>query len=89
MGWDVMVVQGNFVLLSTEWWMSARVQRFLHLVLSSGDHFRFRWNEQSVMAMLWQIFVKPENFAMLDFGYMHSAFDDPAARCGYRPAVAA
>ena len=40
--------------------MQPLVQTFLRLVLSTGDRFRYRWNEQAVEGMLWQIFVNPD-----------------------------
>lgn len=41
------------------------VQRFLELVVSSQYHYRFRWNEQSVLAMVFQLFVPEEQLARL------------------------
>lgn len=46
-----------------------QVQRFVHLCRSSGGSWRYRWNEQGVFAMVWQIFVPEQQFVRLDFLY--------------------
>jgi hypothetical protein len=40
--------------------MDPLVQRFVEVVVASQYHYRFRWNEQSVLGMVFQLFV-PEN----------------------------
>jgi hypothetical protein len=79
-GWDSMCLHGNFVLISAEWWYRQDVQSFIDLVLKTGAHFRFRWNEQAVMAMAWQIFCPMENLVKFEFEYAHPNFES-AATC--------
>jgi hypothetical protein len=45
--------------------MDPMVQRFVELVVSSQYHYRFRWNEQSVLGMVWQLFVPGEQIGTL------------------------
>lgn len=70
-GWDRTVISGNLVVINTEFWFRRDVQKYLRLVLGTGGHFRFRWNEQAVMGMIWQIFIPPERFHMFTFDYTH------------------
>lgn len=70
-GWDRHVLFGNFVIISTDLWFRRDVQKYLALVLGTGGHFRFRWNEQAVVAMIWQIFVEPSKFHLFSFAYYH------------------
>jgi hypothetical protein len=52
--------------------MQPLVQRFLELVLASQYHYRFRWNKQSELGMLWQMFVPAEQLSVLPFtGFFH------------------
>ncbi len=62
---------GNFVIINTYLWIEERVQAFVNLVISTGDHFRLRWNKQAVMAMVWQMFVPDKELLMFDFEYVH------------------
>ena len=71
-GWSRKVLYGNFVIVSTAFWHRPDVQSFLQLVLKTGGHFRFRWNEQSTVGMIWQLFVEPHRFHVFDFPYEHS-----------------
>jgi hypothetical protein len=70
-GWDALCLYGNFVLISTDWWYREDVQRFLDLVLATGAHYRFRWNEQAVIGMAWQLFCPLDNFFLYNFEYEH------------------
>lgn len=71
-GWQPMVMYGNMVVVSLEFWFQPLPQRFLRLVIASGGHFRFRWNEQGVMGMMWQLFSREEDLMLLDFPYAHA-----------------
>ena len=52
-GWNYIHLYGNCVLLDVQkLWFREDVQRYISLVVSSGGHFRFRWNEQSVISEL-------------------------------------
>ena len=66
-------LSGNFLIVSTAFWQQRLVQRFLHLVLATGGHFRFRWNEQATMAMLWQMFCQRDALVLFtdDFPFKH------------------
>ena len=70
-GWNKTVIYGNFILINTAFWYQHDVQKYLNLVLGTGGHFRFRWNEQSVIAMIWQVFVPYERFHLFQFTYSH------------------
>jgi hypothetical protein len=48
-----------------------QVWEFTQLCRASGGAFTYRWNEQGVIAMLNQIFVKPEQFHFFTFKYAH------------------
>lgn len=48
-----------------------QVHRFVQLCRATGGSFTYRWNEQGVIAMLWQIFLKPEQFHAFEFDYKH------------------
>ena len=74
-GWNRKVLFGNFVMLSTAFWHRADVQSYLKLILKTGGHFRFRWNEQAVLGMIWQLFVDAHRFHVFDFPYEHSGKD--------------
>lgn len=43
----------------------------MKLVLSTGGHFRLRWQEQAVESMIWQIFVPRANFTLLPIKHEH------------------
>ncbi|KAG2485554.1 hypothetical protein HYH03_015720 [Edaphochlamys debaryana] len=70
-GWDKAVLFGNCVMYSIDWWFSPLVSRFVQLCRATGGHFTYRWNEQAVIGMLWQIFVDPNQFKLFDFPYEH------------------
>lgn len=70
-GWDQETVSSNFVLYDLDLWFREDVQSYLALVLSTGGHFRFRWNEQGVVSMIWQIFVQKNRFKRFSFKYSH------------------
>jgi hypothetical protein len=73
-GWSRTVIHGNCMLIDMDrFWWPKEAQKFVELVVQSGYHWRFRWNEQGVMAMLWQMFV-PEGhyrFDTLPIDYHH------------------
>ena len=48
-----------------------QVNEFTQLCRATGGAFTYRWNEQGVIAMLNQIFVKPEQFLFFSFKYAH------------------
>ena len=70
-GYSTRYLYGNFVIVSLDFWFQERVQRFVRLVLGTGAHFRFRWNEQQVQSIIWQMFVPLENFLLYTFDYDH------------------
>lgn len=43
-----------------------QVQRFVTLCRESGGSWNHRWNEQGIIAMIWQIFIREENFSLTD-----------------------
>ena len=50
-GWNYVYLYGNCLLIDVQkLWFREDVQRYISLVVSSGGHFRFRWNEQSVIS---------------------------------------
>ena len=69
---------GNFLMLSLDFWYEPLVQRFVELVMSTGGHFRHRWNEQEVHGMMWLLFLQPHELSILNFPFAHdSAYCDP------------
>lgn len=73
-GWDKRVIWGNCVIVDMDkFWWPKHVQKFVELVLLSGYHFRFRWNEQGVMGMVSHMFVPEDNTAIdtLPVDYEH------------------
>ena len=76
-GYKSMHLYGNCVMLNLNFWFQPNVQRFVRLVLGTGGHFRFRWNEQLVQTLVWQIFVQPEQFHLFSYPYIHG----PDAKC--------
>jgi len=71
-GWDMTVLYGNFVMYDVGFMTRhPLVQRYLRTVLQTGAHFRFRWNEQATVAMVWQLFVRDSEWAQLHFPYEH------------------
>jgi hypothetical protein len=51
-----------------------QLQRFVNLVLQTGAHFRFRWNEQATLGMVWHTFVREGEYKEFDFPYRHQDF---------------
>ena len=71
-GWDMTVLHGNFVVYDVAFMTEhPLVQRYLRTVVQTGAHFRFRWNEQATLAMVWQLFVREDEWAQLHFLYEH------------------
>lgn len=73
-GWDRTMFYGNFVVYSVDFMFEEMVQRFIKLVLQTGGHFRFRWNEQATIGMVWQLFVREGEYKVFDFPYKHQDF---------------
>ncbi|EFJ47445.1 hypothetical protein VOLCADRAFT_92164 [Volvox carteri f. nagariensis] len=71
-GWDRMVIFTNLVMWNLDWWFSPLVNRFVHLCVASGGVVDQRWNEQAVITMAWQIFVRKEQFFMFNFSFEHT-----------------
>ena len=74
-GWNQKVLYGNFLIVSTAFWHRPDVQSYLQLILKTGGHFRFRWNEQGVITMIWQLFVAAHRYHVFDFPYQHAGND--------------
>lgn len=74
-GWDRWMFYGNFVIFDLEWVHEEMVQRFITLISQSGGHFRFRWNEQASLAMVWQMFVREGEYRVFKFPYSHGVVD--------------
>jgi len=74
-GWDRWMFYGNFVIFDLEWIHEEMVQRFINLISQSGGHFRFRWNEQASLAMVWQMFVREGEYKVFKFPYVHGVVD--------------
>ena len=74
-GWNRKVLNGNFLMVSMAFWHRPDVQSYLQLILKTGGHFRFRWNEQAVIGMMWQLFVEANHVHVFDFPYKHSGKD--------------
>ena len=70
-GYSTRFVYGNFVIISLDFWFQEPVQRFVRLVMRTGGHFRFRWNEQAVQSIVWQIFIPEKKMHVFDFPYQH------------------
>ncbi|DBB14304.1 TPA: hypothetical protein ACH3X3_001241 [Trebouxia sp. C0006] len=70
-GYRTNYLYGNFVIISLDFWFQDQIQRFVRLVLRTGAHFRYRWNEQQVQTLVWKIFVPANNFHLFDFAYEH------------------
>ena len=71
-GWDRTTLFGNFVVYDVAFMTEHPVvQRYLRTVLRTGAHFRFRWNEQATLAMVWQLFVGRDEWALFGFAYEH------------------
>ena len=73
-GWDRTSFYGNFVIYSLDFVYEPIVQRFINLVLQTGAHFRFRWNEQATLGMVWHMFVREGEYKVFDFPYRHQDF---------------
>lgn len=74
-GWDRWMFYGNFVIFDLDWIHEEMVQRFINLISQSGGHFRFRWNEQASLAMVWQMFVREGEYRVFKFPYVHNVVD--------------
>lgn len=74
-GWDRWMFYGNFVIFDLDWIHEEMVQRFIDLIAQSGGHFRFRWNEQASLAMVWQMFVREGEYRVFKFPYVHGVVD--------------
>ena len=48
-----------------------QVQRFVQLCRSSGGVSRFRWNEQAVQSMVWQLLVPKQHLHHFNLSYRH------------------
>lgn len=73
-GWSRTVIYGNCIIIDMDkFWWPAHAQKFLELVLQTGYYFRFRWNEQGVIAMMWQMFVPEQHYNLdsLPIDYFH------------------
>jgi hypothetical protein len=73
-GWSRAIIHGNCIVIDMDrFWWPKEVQRFVELVLQSGYHWRFRWNEQGVLAMVWQMFVPSGHYQVdnLPIDYHH------------------
>lgn len=79
-GWDRTMFYGNFVVYSVDFMYEKMVQRFVNLVLQTGGHFRFRWNEQATIGMIWQLFVREGQYRVFDFPYKHQDFQKKKVR---------
>lgn len=60
-----------------------QVQRYVQLCRVSGGTLRFRWNEQGVQAMVWQLFVGSHDFMKFNFSYLHRGDGDEVHRRVY------
>jgi hypothetical protein len=66
-GWSRAIIWGNCMVMDMDrFWWPREAQKFVELVVQTGYHWRFRWNEQGVMAMLWQMFVPKGKFQFDD-----------------------
>lgn len=75
-GWSRFVGYGNNLLVDMDrFWWPRNVQKFVELAVQTGYHVRFRWNEQGVMGMVWQMFVPDGRFQFgglpLDYEHPH------------------
>lgn len=70
-GWNMEELYGNSIMFRVDFWFRPDVQRYLDLIHSTAGVFRFRWQEQGVMAMIWRLFVAPEHFQKMDFKFCH------------------
>jgi hypothetical protein len=76
-GWSRTVILGNCMIIDMDkFWWPKEFQKYVELVVQSGYHWRFRWNEQGVMGMMWQLFVPEGHF---QFGAMPIAYQHPHA----------
>lgn len=62
-GWSRYIACGNNIIINMDrFWWPKEVQKFVELAVLTGYHWRFRWNEQGVIAMVWHIFVPAEHY---------------------------
>jgi len=52
------------------------VQRYVRMIMKSGDDFRLRWAEQAVQSMVWLIFVPKKHVELLPIKATH-----PSTEC--------
>jgi hypothetical protein len=85
-GWSRAVMLGNNVIMDLEkFWWPHLVQKFVELAVHSGYHFRFRWNEQAVISMAWQVFVPERHFQAggLPMNHTHPRPHSNWSNCSY------
>ena len=73
-GWNRSVLYGNFLAINTDFWFREDIQAYLALIVGTGGHFRFRWNEQAVVGMLSQLFVPASRLHFFTFEYSHQGY---------------
>jgi len=61
-GWQGRMMSGHFVAIDLEWWFDRWIQDYVQLVTRTGAHIEHRWNELSVLSMMWQVFVPEQHF---------------------------
>ncbi|GIL51779.1 hypothetical protein Vafri_7689 [Volvox africanus] len=71
-GWDMTILYGNLVMWSLDWWFRPEVNNFVQLAIASGSTVRERWGDQAVIAMIWQMFVRKDQFLQFNFTYEHT-----------------
>ncbi|PNH07361.1 hypothetical protein TSOC_006237 [Tetrabaena socialis] len=79
-GWDRTVLNGNFVMISLDFWFQPLA--FIQLCRASGGAVMYRWNEQAVLGMVSQIFVAEQGLYNFTFPFMHRASPRDALRAG-------
>lgn len=70
-GYNRFSIGGAFSFINLDFWFSPLVQDFVTLCIRTGGHIRFRWNEQAVQTMVWQLFVPTQQFAWFNFTFGH------------------
>jgi hypothetical protein len=70
-GWDRTIMYGNFIIVSLDFWFEPLHQRFVNLVLASRGVIRFRWVDQPVLAMMWQMFSGRDKMIIIEGQYSH------------------
>jgi len=85
-GWDGAVLKGHFILMRLDFFIQPLVQSFIALCINSGGTVKHRWNEQGTFAMIWQLFVKRNNFFVFNnshFKYTHAYHKSEKPLCLY------